>query len=153
MTSTEMTRKEGPLMMHPSETGHPAAVDPQTPLVVPDEPHVMTWAELPEGVRSGLSSIPVEEWHNVIAVHCTSDFAKMAIRLVSIFDRYWVKSRRAEDFVQDRMTGTEREKYRERADLAFKEIAAVTIEMGGRAKLVEDLQEDRKFLVQLAMET
>jgi len=142
-------------MKHPSVPGRPPLIGaaPEAPLVVPDEPHAMTWADLPLGLRAGLSAMPVEDWENAIVVHCGSDFAKDAIRLLGAFAHYWVESRRAEDYPEDRMTGPEREQFRERAELALKEIAAVTIELGGRARLIEDLQEDRRFLARLAPES
>lgn len=142
-------------MKHPSDPGRPLLIgaEPESPLIVPDEPQAMTWADLPLGLRAGLSSIPIHEWENAVVVACGSDFAKDAIRLLGTFAHYWVESRRAEDYPQDRMTGPEREKFRERAELAIKEIAAVTIELGGRARLVEDLQEDRRFLARLAPES
>lgn len=132
-------------MMSP-EANHPAV----SPADGAAPPKAVQWSDLPENLRLGLSSIPVDRWSDVIVTICQSDLMKDATSLVAAFVRVWEKSRRAEDFIVDRVTGPEREQFRDSFCNALRQIAEVTVTLGGRARLVEELQKDRKLFARHA---
>jgi hypothetical protein len=113
-------------------------------------PESVQWKDLPENIRKGLASLAVQDWKYAVVVASESRFIRLGLRVLSLFDAYWVKSRQVEDFLEGRMTGAERDTYYQRAVKSLQELAGTVIELGVRARLVGDLQEDRRLLYRLA---
>jgi hypothetical protein len=78
-------------------------------------PLCVQWKDLPENIRKGLASLALEDWKNAVVVASESRFIRLGLRVLSLFDAYWVKSRQVEDFLEGRMTGAERDTYYQRA--------------------------------------
>jgi len=110
------------------------------------------WGDLPDGMRRTLSSIPMSEWQNVMVTVCPSELMMDATALVATFARVWEKSRAAEDFRVDRLTGDERERYRKEFEQGLKLIAGTTIALGVRARLYGELQWEKSLLSCYAQE-
>ena len=118
----------------------------------PREVKPVEWGELPDNVRRALSSLPMDEWSNVMVTICPSELMLDATAIVSMFVRVWEKSRAAEDFRVDRLTVDEREKFRQEFAQALQVIAGTTIRLGVRAKLYGELQLEKALLTCYAKE-
>lgn len=130
--------------------------DPKKPNATPTpapalEPRTIELSRLPksiEGLISWLAELPEQDARNVRAsvFHSplTRDFAETA-RFV---DSVLLNSKRAEDWVgKDRVTGAERDQYRERVESALRIAVRETVALARRARLTEILQRNR-ILVQ-----
>jgi hypothetical protein len=111
------------------------------------------WSDLPTAVRTALASIPRDQWKHVGVTICPTELQSDATALLAVFVRVWDKSRAAEDFRKDRLSGDERDKFRKEFVQALKQIAGTTIKLGIRSKLYGDLQLEKDLLKRCDQET
>ena len=110
------------------------------------------WIELPERLRMTLSSMPKDRWTDVLVSVCPSEILRDATALIGLFTRAWEKSRAAEDFVIGRVSGKERDQYRDQFTETLRQIAGLAITLGARAKVFGELQSERVLLIRYAQE-
>lgn len=124
----------------------------RSPAGAPD-PRPFQWGDLPETLRAALAAVPREQWKHVGVTICPSELQSDATALLAVFGRVWEKSRAAEDFRKDRLSGDERDKFRKDFVQALKQIAGTTIRLGIRSKLYGELQLEKDLLKRCDQET
>jgi hypothetical protein len=116
-------------------------------------PKPIEMEKLPYSLRGLLSWLPETEWHLINAIVCHGSFIREIAEIARFLDAVWTHSKKAEDRVGDRLTGAERDSFRDRIDHAVKEIVTVTVELARRARLTEILQRNRPLVVRYVPET
>lgn len=119
----------------------------------PSGPKAIELEKLPYSLRGLLAWLPESEWHLIHAIVCHGSFIREIADIARFLDAIWTHSKKAEDRVGDRLTGAERDAFRDRIDQAVKEIVTVSVELARRARLTEILQRNRPLVVRYVPET
>jgi hypothetical protein len=146
-------------MMNPSTS--PGASPPALPPAVPSEgqpgplanaPAAVGVERLPFAVKALLSWLPESEWHLVQAVICHGSFIREIIDVAKFVDAIWTNSKKAEDRLTNRVTGAERDAFREGLEQDIKDIVTRAVELARRARLTEILQRNRGLVLRYVPE-
>lgn len=146
-------------MMHSSSS--PGASPPLPPAARPPEgetgpsgnaPLTIGIERLPFTLKSLLSWLPESEWHLVQAVICHGSFIREIIDVAKFVDAIWTNSKKAEDRLANRVTGAERDAFREGLEQDMKDIVTRAVELARRARLTEILQRNRGLVLRYVPE-
>lgn len=110
-------------------------------------PRPCSWGDLPESLRCALSTVPKDQWTEVIVTVCPSELVKDATEMVSTFAQIWQKSRHAEDFRNNPLTGEERGQFKKDLQKILRNLAELTIKLGVRARVFGELQRAKALLL------
>lgn len=138
-------------MEHPIPPGG-AAPPAAAPAAGGSAPKSIDVERLPYSVRGLLTWLPEAEWHLIHAIVCHGIFIREIADVARFLDAVWTHSKRAEDRVSDRLTGVERDAFRDRVDAAVRQIVTVAVELARRAHLTEILQRNRSLVLRYVPE-
>lgn len=112
------------------------------------EPKMVDVAKLPQSIAGMLSWLTEQDARNVRAGIFHSPLTRDIFEAARFVDATLLNSKRAEDWVgRDRITGVERDQYREKIEQALGAVVRETMALARRARLTEILQRNR-ILVQ-----
>ncbi len=124
----------------PPAGGAPPAAAP------PGNPASMPMDRLPRSVQHVLSWLSLQDYRLVETAVCHLPITRDMVGVVRFTDAIWTVARNAEHRTNDRITGTEMDRFRERLDRAVHDLMDVSVELAQRARLTEVQQRYKKIL-------
>lgn len=139
-------------MVHPSAPS--SAVPPASVSPGPGDagPRMVDLNKLPYSLRGLLSWLPESEWHLVQGLICHGSLSREIVEIAKFVDAVWTNSLKAEDRRSGRVTGAERDAYRDGVEEDLRDVVTRSVALGKRSRLTEILQRSRPLIVRYVPE-